>query len=77
MHEPILEYIKRRLNEVKGDWPKIATATKVQYDTIAKLAQGKRPNPTLDTIQPLVDYFAQADAQVAQLQVGREDQKAA
>lgn len=63
-NETILEYLQRRLNDCKGDWPKIAAETKLPYDTIAKTAQGKRPNPTLATAQPLLDYFDRIDAKI-------------
>jgi hypothetical protein len=68
--EPILEYVRRRLNDCRGEWPRIAERTKLPYDTIAKIAQGKRPNPTLDSIQPIVDYFRELDAMVERLRHG-------
>lgn len=57
MTEPILSYIQRRLEEFRGQWPTISRETLVGYDTIAKLARGERPNPELNTIQPLIDWF--------------------
>lgn len=68
--EPILAYVRRRLNDARGEWPRIAERTKLPYDTIAKTAQGKRPNPTLDTVQPIIDYFRELDAMVERLRHG-------
>lgn len=66
-NESILDFLRRRLNACKGEWPKIHEVTSVPYDTIAKIAQGKRTNPTLDNVQPLLDYFAEFDAMVERL----------
>ena len=61
LNEPIIEYVRRRLNEHKGEWPVIHRESGVEYDRIAKIAQGRAKNPTLAKIQPLVDWFAAWD----------------
>lgn len=76
-NEPILEYLKRRLNDAKGEWPKIAEASGVPYDTIAAIAQGERENPTLRSVQPLLNYFHELDAMLTRLRAGPEHKVAA
>lgn len=65
MNEPILDFVKRRLEASRGDWPKISAATGVPYFTITNVAQGKVADPRIGTLQPLVDYFRTQDAAVA------------
>lgn len=72
MNEPILEYLKRRLEASKGDWRRIADATGVPYGTVVNIAQGKSPNPTLQSVQPLLNYFQALDAMVERLRHGPE-----
>jgi len=67
MDEPILKFLQRRLNESKGDWPKIAETTGVPYGTVVNIAQGKSTNPTLSSVQPLIDYYRELDAMVERL----------
>ena len=61
MKEPIIVYLRRRLNEFKGMWPTIQRDIDGEYNTMAKIAQGVRTNPTLDTVQPLLDWFEARD----------------
>lgn len=67
MNEPILEYVKRRLEEFKGQWKRIHEDTQVPYATIANIVYGRSTNPELDTIQPLIDWFQARDEMVAKL----------
>ena len=55
--EPILEYVKRKLGEHKGHWPDIVEETKVNYSTMSKIHQGVATNPSINTLQPLLDFF--------------------
>ncbi|MGN7985159.1 hypothetical protein [Burkholderia sp. 22313] len=57
-HEPMLETVLRRLNQVKGDWPRIAGESTVPYQTITKIACGFVRDPRVSTVQALYDYFA-------------------
>ena len=75
MREPIIVYVRRRLNEFKGIWPRIRDATKVEYNTIAKIAQGVRTNPTLSTVQPILDWFEAKDKERPQKQPKRSRKK--
>lgn len=63
--ENILAFVKRRLDEARGQWPDISRATGVPYFTIANIVQGKSADPRIGTLQPLVDWFRQRDADVA------------
>lgn len=62
MHEPIVDYLQRHL---KAAGPRrfaaIAAATGVSESLLPKLAYGMRDNPRVQTIQPLLDYFAAVD----------------
>lgn len=59
--ESILVYVKRRLDELKGQWPRIAKETSVPYFTIANISRGKSTNPGIDSLQPLIDWFVKYD----------------
>ena len=67
MDEPILEYVRRRLQEHKGEWAMISRDTEVDYSIVARIAQGINQNPTIANLQPLVDWFAAKDAMLEQL----------
>ncbi|KWC82747.1 hypothetical protein [Burkholderia cepacia] len=55
--EPMLDTVLRRLNQVKGDWPRIADESTVPYQTITKIACGFVRDPRISTVQALYDYF--------------------
>lgn len=57
MNDPLLEQIKRRLEAVKGQWPEISDKTGIPYFTIRNIVNGKSGNPTIGSLQPLMDYF--------------------
>lgn len=67
VEEPILEFIKRRLEESRGFWPQISKVTGVPYFTITNFMQGRVKDPQMSTIQPLVDYFSARDKEAADL----------
>lgn len=67
MEEPILDFVKRRLEEARGYWPHISQVTGVPYFTITNLAQGKVEDPRVSTLQKLVDYFRARDIEAAEL----------
>ena len=56
--EPMLGTVLRRLNQEKGDWPRVADESAVPYQTITKIAGGFVRNPRVLTVQALFDYFA-------------------
>lgn len=61
--ETILDYIKRRLGEAgPARWERIAIEAGVATSLPRKLVWDKRrDNPGVQTIQPLLDYFAAVD----------------
>lgn len=61
MSEPILETIKARLQGARGRWPEISKSAAVPYFTITNIAQGRVANPGVQTVQKLLDYFAEED----------------
>lgn len=66
--EPIIDYLKRQLREAgAGRWPAIAAEittpdAPISEHLLRKLAYGDRDNPTLDKVQPLLDYFQAVDS---------------
>lgn len=66
VEEPILIFVKRRLEESRGYWPQISTATGVPYFTITNIVQGKTEDPRVSTLQKLVDYFRARDSEAAE-----------
>lgn len=58
----LLEYVLAELDARKGTWPAICktmrpTSWESYYSWLSKLAQGKIPDPSVNTIQELADYF--------------------
>lgn len=61
--ETTLEFLKRKLKEAGPErWPSIVEQTGVAKSLPRKLAYGDRPNPGIQTVQPLLDYFQRQDA---------------
>ena len=58
--EPLLEYVLRNLEQNKGRHVEIANATGIPYSTLAKIYQGVTPNPGVQSIQALADYFTRS-----------------
>lgn len=68
--EPITDYLKRRLREAgPGQFDAIAAAADVTPSFIRKFVYGSRENPRVQTVQPLLDYFAAIDRGELQLPV--------
>jgi hypothetical protein len=70
--EAITDYLKRRLKQAGAthfDWiaeratvlAKLEPPEKVSSSFIRKFVYGSRENPRVQTIQPLIDYFAALD----------------
>lgn len=61
--EPIADQLKRRLKEAgPSRFDAIAARTGVALSFIRKFVYGSRENPRVQTIQPLLDFFAAVDA---------------
>jgi len=63
--EPMLDTVLRRLNEEKGEWPRVAEESGVPYQTITKIGGRFVRNPGVLTVQALFDYFARRPEQSA------------
>jgi hypothetical protein len=60
--ETIMDYLKRRLREAgPSRWEAIATEAKVAKTLPRKIAYDDRDNPGVQTVQPLLDFFAEVD----------------
>lgn len=66
-HEPILNYVLRRLAESRGRYKEIAERSGVPYSTLSKIAQRVTPNPGVLHVQALADYFRSAEPSVVPL----------
>lgn len=61
MDESILLYVKRRLEESRGEWPQISKDTGVPYFTVTNIAQGKVEDPRISTMQKLYNHLKASD----------------
>ena len=60
--EPMFDYVLARLEASKGRWPAIAKdmepdSWESYYSWLTKLAQRRIPDPSVNKIQALKDYF--------------------
>lgn len=55
MEHPTVTAARERLNELKGRWPEIADASGVSYSWLQKFARAEITNPTIDTLQAVVN----------------------
>lgn len=61
--ESVKDYLYRRLKEVGANrFDAIAQETGVALSFIRKFVYGSRENPRIETIQPLLNFFAEVDA---------------
>lgn len=63
--EPMLDYVKRCLEETKGRWPDVASGADVSISTLRKIAQGQIVDPSVGKVQKLADYFRQRSSEVS------------
>lgn len=56
-HEPLLMFVKRKLDENKGLLTRVSRESDVPYSTLMKISQGVIDNPRIHTVQKLADYF--------------------
>jgi hypothetical protein len=60
--EPIIDFLRRRLRDAgPRRWERIAEEAGVYRRVPARLVYAERNNPTLATVQPLLDYFDEVD----------------
>lgn len=71
--EPITSYLKRRLRQAgASNFEFIAEKSGVADSFIRKFVYGSRENPRVQTIQPLIDFFAAVDGGEIELPVHAE-----
>jgi len=61
-NSPLLERVKARLAELKGNWPEVARGAELDYFTVVRIGSGKSKSPRYDTIQKLADYLFTREA---------------
>lgn len=60
--ESIIDYLKRKLREAgHARWELIAAEAGVAKTLPRKIAYDDRDNPRVETIQPLLDFFAEVE----------------
>lgn len=64
--EPIMTFVRRKLDESRGQWAEVSRASGVPYHTLTKIAQGQSPDPRINTIQRLIDHFKGCEAATQQ-----------
>lgn len=57
MHREVL----KRLEDTKGQWPKVAKGSRVSKRTLEKIARGLIVDPGVSHIQKLYNYFHRQD----------------
>lgn len=62
--EPIYDYLRRRLADLKGLHNRIAIETSVSQSTVSRIHLGQC-SPSLDVVQPLLDWFERYDKSTA------------
>lgn len=61
----MLEEVIAYLETMRGHWPRISRETGLTYDWLARVAQGRIPDPGVRKIQVLHDYAKQNPAVAA------------
>lgn len=60
--EPLKDYVKRKLTEAgSAQFPTIAAESGANLSFIRKFFYGGRPDPRIDTLQPLITLFTAID----------------
>lgn len=57
MHGSVHQFVVKRLNDCKGEWPQVVAGSGVPLSTIARIASGETPNPRIKPIEALAKYF--------------------
>jgi predicted transcriptional regulator len=59
--EPMADYVRRRLQELKGQWPEVSRRSGVPYFTMSKFTSGAILNPRINTVQALHDVLREME----------------
>lgn len=57
MNTPILEFVLQQLAARTVPWTQVSREAGIPYDTLKKIARGVTPNPGVQHVQALHDYF--------------------
>ena len=57
MDSPNLEYVRARLERLRGQWPRVARESGVPYKTIKNIMQGKSKDPRNSNVEALRNYL--------------------
>lgn len=57
MNEPLLDYVLRNLEQSKGRMKAISDELDLPYTTLRNIYKGVTPNPGVNHVQALADYF--------------------
>ena len=61
----LLNFVLARLDRREPRWTDVARATGVPYDTLKKIATRRTPNPGVQNVQRLADFFEGLELQGA------------
>lgn len=56
-----VSFVLKKLEESKGDWPRVARESGVSYRTLKKIATGETADPEVDNLARLANYFRRCD----------------
>lgn len=62
---PLVTSTRERLGGYKGSWPEIAVAGGVSYSWLQKFACGRIKNPTIDSLQGVINALNSASREKA------------
>lgn len=62
MESSTIEFVKGRLERLRGQWKRVALESGVPYKTIKNLMQGKVADPRNSTIESLRNYLRREPA---------------
>lgn len=65
MEESLHDYVVRRLNESKGQWPDIARKTDMSRSMIVKIARRDVADPGVSFVERLARHFREQDRAAA------------
>lgn len=63
--QPMLAYVRERLEAWKGRWAEVAEGTEISKRTIEKIASGEHADPGVSRVQKLHDWFREQEKAAA------------
>lgn len=62
MEATTLDFVKARLERLRGQWPRVAVESGVKYKTIKNIMQGKVKDPRGSNVERLRNYLRRETA---------------